>query len=378
MSAPTFALRVRLALHAFDLDVDVTSTARSLAVFGPSGAGKTSLLEVVAGWRAPAVASIAIDGHVLDRDGTRAPIEARGVGYVPQGSLLFPHWDVRRNVIAGGARGRTPHELERDVARTVDVLEIGPLLDRPVRSLSGGEAQRVALARALVSRPRVLLLDEPLGSLDRPLRARVLPYLLRARAEFDVPTLLVSHDPTEVQALCDEVLVLRRGRVESRGRPDDVLRVALAGEPDFENVLAGRVSAITGDTATVRVDGGELCVPAARLVVGGEALVAIGSEEILVAREVPRRISARNVVTARVQTVDDSRDGSLRLEARLGAHGDGARMSVSLTRAARDELELARGLEVHLVFKTTACRVLSTALAPAASRASDPRTTTVP
>ncbi len=369
MTSPRIELRVRLALAHFELDVDVTSSARSLGIFGPSGAGKTSLLEAIAGWRAPTAGRIRVGERTLFDSAARTslPIERRGVGYVPQDALLLPHWTVGRNVRAGtrtarpatGTSSAAGADTDALVARTAAILEIGHLLERPTTRLSGGERQRVALARALVSRPDLLLLDEPLGSLDLPLRRRILPYLIRVRDEFALPTLFVSHDPTEVQALCDEVVVLDSGRVRAQGAPADVLREARAGEPAFENVLAGTVELARDGTALVRLDqGGEASVPSAGLTVGARALFALGSDEILVALDAPTRISARNVLPAQVEHVEEEPTGAARVDARLAA-GSGARLSASLTRASARELDLRAGQPVYLVFKTNSCRVLS-------------------
>ena len=361
MTDARFEIRVRLPLAHFALDVDVSSAARTLGVFGPSGAGKTSLIEAIAGWRAPDAGRIRLDGTLLldGAAGVLVPIEERRVGYVPQDALLLPHWDVESNVRAGE---RLDGNLFADIElfeRTIAMLEIKHLLDRPCTALSGGERQRVALARALVCRPRFLLLDEPLGSLDVPLRRRILPYLIRVRDEFQLPTLFVSHDATEVQALCDEVLVLEAGRVHAQGAPAEVLRYVRSGERAFENVFACSVAEIRGGTAIVRLDaGGEARVPATGLEVGARIVFAVGSDEILVALDSPTRISARNVLSAHIERLESTAPSDVRVDARLEG-GEGARLSASLTRASTDELRLREGQAVFLVFKTNSCRVLS-------------------
>jgi molybdate transport system ATP-binding protein len=361
MTTPQFEIRVRLPLAHFSLDVDVSSSARTLGVFGPSGAGKTSLIEAIAGWRAPAEGRVRVGGWTLldAASDVALPIEQRGVGYVPQDALLLPHWTVGRNVTAGASRKGAEASDGKLVERTVAMLEIGHLLDRPCTELSGGERQRVALARALVSRPRFLLLDEPLGSLDVPLRRRILPFLMRVRDQFELPTLFVSHDATEVQALCDEVVVLEQGKVRAQGVPEAVLRHARSGESVFENVLAGVVAAVERGTATVRVDaGGEARVPGRGLEVGGRAVFAIGTHEVLVALDPPSRISARNVLAARIERLEVVSQTEVRVDSRL-ERGAGAWMSATLTQASADELRLEVGQTVHLVFKTNSCRVLS-------------------
>jgi molybdate transport system ATP-binding protein len=209
---------VRAPLGPFTLDVDLAAAARVTAVFGASGAGKTSLLEIVAGLRRPVAGRVLLNGRVLDDVGATVhlPPRLRRVGYVPQDDTLFPHLSVAANL--GYARAASPSAA----AHVSDVLELGPLLSRRPAGLSGGERRRVSLGRALLSAPEVLLLDEPLTGLDAPLKERVLSHLVRVRDEFAVPTLYVSHAPEEVLALADEVLVLEHGRVVLRGRPADV------------------------------------------------------------------------------------------------------------------------------------------------------------
>jgi molybdate transport system ATP-binding protein len=369
VSAMRLELRLRLPLAHFELALDVESDARCLGVFGPSGAGKTSLLEALAGWRTPRAGRLRIgDALLFDAAaGVSLPIERRGAGYVPQDALLLPHWSVGRNVRAGAERGGDPAATAELVRGTCALLEIGHLLERSTTQLSGGERQRVALARALVSRPSFLLLDEPLGALDLALRRRILPYLIRVRERFGLPTVFVSHDATEVQALCDEVLVLEEGRVRARGAPGEVLRRASPREEAFENVLGGRVSELREGTALVQLDGGGLVrVPGAGLESGERAVFALGSDEILIALDTPTRISARNVLPARVERLEPAREGEVHVDVRLD-DGRGARLAVSLTHASAQELELRAGLAVVLVFKTQSSRVLSS-LRPSAAR----------
>ena len=214
---------IRLELAEFPLAVDLELEHEVTAIFGPSGAGKTSLLDLIAGLRRPASAQIALDGRTLTdtRTGIAVPARDRRMGYVPQDIALFPHLTVRENLMYGAARGdRGTARPSFELTRVIDVLEVGSLLKRAPRSLSGGESRRVALARALTSAPALLLLDEPLANLDQRLKQRILTYLARIRAEFRVPMLYVTHDADEMMALCDEVLVLERGAIVNRGEPE--------------------------------------------------------------------------------------------------------------------------------------------------------------
>jgi len=360
VSAVRTEVRVRLPLAHFALDVDISSSALSLGVYGPSGAGKTSFIETLAGWRTPEAGRIRVGETVLfdESAGISLPIEQRGVGYVPQDALLLPHWTVGRNVRAGGSRGGSAAADEPLLERTVAILEIGHLLERPCGQLSGGERQRVALARALVSRPRFLLLDEPLGSLDLPLRRRILPYLIRVRAAFDLPMVVVSHDATEIQALCDEVVVLDRGRVVASGPAQRVLRER--AQSGFENVITGSVIEARAGTARVEVAPKiDVQVPAGHLREGQRAVFALGADEILVSLAPLEGISARNRLSAVVEELAEAEDALIARTVIGEGRADDPRICVGLTRASADELGLARGRRVHLVFKTQSCRVLS-------------------
>jgi molybdate transport system ATP-binding protein len=198
---------ILLPLATFDLSLDVELPKRVTAITGPSGAGKTSLLEIIAGLRKLKAGSVEVDGT----DVTRLRPEKRAIGYVPQDLALFPHLSVEKNIYFGGHGG--PQISAEHVIKT---LEIEPLLTRRVTEISGGEQQRVALARALLSAPRLLLLDEPLGSLDPELKAKVLPYLCSVRDEFEIPMLYVTHDRAEASIIAEETIVLHRGRVVGR------------------------------------------------------------------------------------------------------------------------------------------------------------------
>jgi molybdate transport system ATP-binding protein len=204
------ALDVELEQGVFTLVAAVTIESRAAALFGPSGAGKTTMLDTIAGLRTPRRGSIAIDHRVLFSSAARinVPPHQRRIGYVPQDVALFPHMNVRANLLYGSHPGTSP-----PLERVLSMLEITELIDRRVTQLSGGERQRVALGRALMSGPSLLLLDEPLAAVDVPLRRRILPYLQRVRDELRIPIVYVSHDREEVDALADTVVRIDNGRI---------------------------------------------------------------------------------------------------------------------------------------------------------------------
>jgi len=213
-------LRVDIAkqLGEFSLEASFESEGRVTGLFGASGSGKTSLVNMIAGLLRPDRGTIAIDGETLDdvAAGIHIPAYRRRIGYVFQDARLFPHLDVTQNL----DYGRRMNRLDDDPAqrkRVTDLLDIGHLLDRRPGKLSGGERQRVALGRALLSKPRLLLLDEPLGALDEGRRAEILPYLVRLRDEARIPMVYVSHDVAEMRQLATQIVLLQGGRVTALG-----------------------------------------------------------------------------------------------------------------------------------------------------------------
>lgn len=215
--------QLSLRLQQFTLGVDVDLQHARTAIFGPSGAGKTSLLETIAGLRRPDTANISFNGQLFDdsRRNYSLPVRLRRLGYVPQHDSLFPHLSVQRNLLYG-SNGK-PKDDTLEFRHIIDFLEIGHLLDRHVRSLSRGENQRVVIARALLSAPQLLLLDEPLTSLDAKLKNAILQQLQALHGEFGIPMLFVTHDPAEAIAICEEVLLLQAGRITGRGNPAELL-----------------------------------------------------------------------------------------------------------------------------------------------------------
>src|SRR3954465_7947374 len=209
---------VSKSLGDFSLHASFASTSRATGLFGASGAGKTSLVNMIAGLLRPDRGTISIDSETLDDTAARVhvPPHRRRIGYVFQDARLFPHLDVRQNLDYGRRMNRLAEDPTQH-KRVTDLLDIGSLLDRRPGQLSGGERQRVALGRALLSKPRLLLMDEPLGSLDEGRKVEILPYLVRLRDEAGIPMVYVSHDAAELRQLATQIVMLRHGRVTALG-----------------------------------------------------------------------------------------------------------------------------------------------------------------
>jgi molybdate transport system ATP-binding protein len=222
-----FSCRLRYP-SGFHVEPTFATDAPVTALFGPSGSGKTSVLSMIAGLRRPDAGLIRFGSRLLfdSRTGVDLPPEKRRVGYVFQDHLLFPHLDVRGNLLYGWRR-RGREALAVDFDRVVRVLELSDLLPRMPHSLSGGQRQRVALARGLLCGPDLLLLDEPLSSVDDELKQRVLDYIRRVLDEWRIPALYVTHDPAEVRQVAARVVRIDQGRVTAAGPPEDALAGAL-------------------------------------------------------------------------------------------------------------------------------------------------------
>lgn len=343
----------------FSLEVAGNFGAGITALFGPSGSGKTTLLNCLAGLLKPDDGEIVLYGRDLYRGSPKmfVPPEKRRIGLVFQDGALFPHMSVSGNIMYG--RALTPEADRRvDVDHVVDLLGLRPLMDRSPGSLSGGERQRVAIARALAMSPGLLLLDEPMASLDAHLRGVVLSYLRRVHDDLGIPMVYVSHSISEVLALADDALVLSRGRVVASGRPSRVLLDPVVGgmfgDDPVENLLDGTVieQGGGGQSGRVRVGAIEIVTPPMDRPSGAPVIVALGAEEIILATEKPSGLSARNVIIGSITDLDPVSNG-------VYASVDiGVPMFVELTQGAVDALSLERGQDAYLVFKTSSIKLL--------------------
>lgn len=362
-----FSTSINVPLDRFSLCVDYSAENRVTGVFGVSGSGKTTYVETLAGLRKGATGRISCGNAVwLDSEkGVFVPVQDRCIGYVPQEHLLFPQMNVQRNLsFARGRAERTGADYNKVFSSVVEVLELGPLLERSVTDLSGGERQRVSLGRALCSGPRLLLLDEPTASLDAKLRLKILPFLKRVRDVFDLPIVIVSHNPSELNALCDEIVALRAGKVVASGRPMDVLtRPDLFGDVEsqgFRNVLSCVVTAHEkGVTLAGLGQGGEgqkLVIPRCHSGVGETVFVDIAASEILLSRSRPSGLSARNVIPAEIAAIRET--GSI-VVIEVSVGGRGPEIVAEITPDALAEMALVPGETVHLIMKSSSFGVHS-------------------
>jgi molybdate transport system ATP-binding protein len=216
-------VEARTQFGEFSLDANFATVSRITSIFGPSGAGKTTLVNVIAGLVRPKTGRVAVDGAVLldTGAGIDVPVYARRIGYVFQDARLFPHLSVRQNLLYG--QWFAPRDARRTALDEVaELLDLAPLFKRATPQLSGGEKQRVAIGRALLSSPRLLLLDEPLASLDHARKQEVMPFLERLRDHARVKIVYVSHAVAEVKRLATTVVLLRDGRVADVGPSKDL------------------------------------------------------------------------------------------------------------------------------------------------------------
>lgn len=362
-----FDFQLVAPLDLFDLKIEYSGSERVVGIFGVSGAGKTTLLECLAGMKPVKGGRIVIAGQTwLDSDASIVlKAKNRRVGYVPQDHLLFPHRNVRGNLQAGKARaiecGLDFNEVFENV---VSVLELEPLLDRKVDQLSGGERQRVSLGRALCSGPQLLLLDEPLASLDASLRRKILPYLIRAKEAFNLPMVIVSHNPIELQALCDEVMVLEKGRIVSVGDPNRIFAgesiFKIAKDHGFENVFSGTIIEKSAHSDRLRLlgtdDSCSIQIPATDSAVGDRLFASLGSDNILIGVVEPLGLSARNCIRAIIERIEDT--GSCLLVHAIVSN-ELPNFIIELTPDAAIALSLDAGKDVYLVFKTSSVSTLS-------------------
>jgi molybdate transport system ATP-binding protein len=348
-------VRLRHAFPGFALDIDFALPRPGVtALFGASGAGKTTIVNAIAGTFHPKDGRIVIGGRaVLDTGaGVFVPPERRRAGYVFQDARLFPHMRVRDNLLFGWRRAATKAP-QAEIDHVIDLLGLSHLLDRRPRALSGGEKSRVALGRALLSSPEILLLDEPLAALDAQRRAEILPYLERLRDEARLPMLYVSHALDEVARLADDIVLLTDGKVAAQGSVFDILTdlelLILAGSAPVGAVIAAAVGAPRDDGLTpLAFDGGTLLVSRLATPPGTRLRVRVRAEEIMVAIEEPRGISANNVLSATVSAIAEA--GTAQTDVRLAVGS--THLVARITRASAARLALAPGKPVYAIVKS--------------------------
>ena len=351
-------LEARLAVDAgdFRLDANLDLELDGIGVvFGPSGAGKTTLLRAIAGVGPEPRGFVSFDGEVWldDARRVRVPPHRRGVGYVFQQGRLFPHLSVRSNLLYGWKR--TPAaERKLDVDRVFDLLEMRPLLDRRIPMLSGGERQRVAIGRALLASPRLLLMDEPVASVDLALRGEILTFVERLPRELGIPILYVTHSLEEMLRLASLLVLVAGGRVRAQGSVEALsseLDTLLGAELDPGTVFAGTVTDYdaTFSLARIRFEGGELRIPSAAAEPGERRRVRIRSRDVSLSLDPPGRVTNLNVLRGTIrEIVEVSRsDADVVIDV-------GVRLRARITRRSVAQLALAPGVEAWALVKAVA------------------------
>ncbi|MBV8850904.1 MAG: molybdenum ABC transporter ATP-binding protein [Methylobacteriaceae bacterium] len=343
---------------AFALEAKFESDARLIGLFGPSGSGKTTLIHLIAGLVRPARGHIEIDGTTLF-DSVRdidMPVRRRRVGLVYQDSLLFPHMSVRQNLLFG--HFFTP-EAERRIPfeSVLQTLGINALLNRRPGTLSGGERQRVALARALLASPRILLLDEPLASLDFDRKVEIMGLIERLRDEYRIPIVYVSHAIEEVSRLAGYVVVLRAGKVVGAGPPSEALsqmnRATHADRFEIVSIVDCQVSGFDAEfeMTTLRHPAGPIFIAGEVGPENKSVLVVIGATDVALAKSRPDNLSIRTVLSGEVAAVHSEIGAACTVDISLQG---GGRLAASVTRLAIRELELAPGTRVYALIKAVA------------------------
>jgi molybdate transport system ATP-binding protein len=346
---------IRLQRGAFRLDAKFAApTPGVTALFGRSGCGKTTLINLLAGLIRQGEGSLAL-GDEIWFDSTRGicvRAEQRRIGYVFQDARLFPHYTVRGNLLYGAPRAGTGASSAME--EVVALLGLEPLLPRRPGALSGGERQRVALGRALLAQPRLLLLDEPLASIDASRRGEVLPYLTRLRDHYAIPMVFVSHQFDEVLQLATQLVVMDQGQVVVAG---DVNAVSLAPSlreivgPDAAGaVIEGRVVHVDSNTelASIAIGNDEnlLRIASRQLALDQRVRVQLLARDLILAVEEPRGLSVRNQLRGRVRTITADGGGDL-VEVEVGS----VTLLARITPAATRELSLKPGSDIWVLVK---------------------------
>lgn len=347
-------LSIELQHPGFMLAIDETLPLAGItALFGRSGSGKTSLLRTIAGLETKARGQIIVGGRTFQDSKVFVPAHQRGIGFVFQNAQLFAHLDVEGNLRyadkrAGGLCGPQWHD-------SIGALDLGPLLKRRTPSLSGGERQRVAIGRALLTRPSLLLMDEPLASLDEGRKSEILPFLETVRDQMQIPILYVSHSVAEVARLADRVMAIEGGRIIA-SRPAveffaDPAAGMLLGVREAGAVLSGTLNSQHDDgLSEVQVSGGVLVLPRVNAAIGARLRIRIPAHDVLLSLTEPAGISALNVLPAVVASVHVGGGPGALVSLRCGNEA----LLSRVTRRSVQALALIPGMRVYAIVKSVA------------------------
>jgi molybdate transport system ATP-binding protein len=353
----TLAIDIRHRLGSFLLDARFEAGSGLVALFGRSGSGKTSIINIIAGLIRPDQACVSIDGVVLvdTAHGIFVPRHHRRIGYVFQEGRLFPHLTVRQNLLYG--RWFAPQGARRDdLGSVVDLLDISSILERRPSRLSGGEKQRVAIGRALLADPRLLLMDEPLASLDEARKAEILPYIERLRDHSKVPIIYVSHSIAEVARLASTLVLLSEGKVAAVGPTSQIMQrldlIPLTGRAEAGAVVEATVERHDEDfgLTELRSRAGLWKLPRLEAPVGTRLRLRVRARDVMLARSVPSDLSALNILPGVVAGIG-ARGGPI-VEVRLDCNGEA--LVARLTRYSVERLGLAPGAPVFALVKSIA------------------------
>jgi len=345
---------------SFALDAEFTANQGITVVFGASGSGKTTTLRSIAGMVTPDAGRISLGDAVYFDSTTRVNLsmQKRRVGFVFQDYLLFPHLTAAENV-AYGAKAQNERARRQHATEMLKLVGVDHASDRRPDQLSGGEQQRVALARALASDPVILLLDEPLSAVDVQTRSRLLDEIVEVQRKTSIPFIYVTHSPADAVRIGDHLLLMADGRIVQQGKPLEIfnapLNVPAAQVVGTENILVGRVAAHQPQEGISIIDLGRcrMVIPHSPLPEGSRVTLGIRAEDIIVSRERVSRTSARNLLAGTVKHL-------LRDEESVELVADcGVDLKVRITPQATQALELAPGVEIYLLIKANACRLLS-------------------
>ena len=350
------SLNFRKRLDSFELNVDCILRQKFTAFLGESGSGKTTLLNCISGTLTPDNGRIEFGNKSFYDSDSRVNVapEKRRIGYVFQEGYLFPHLTIEQNIRYG--QTATARKQRQSISQVLDIMEISDLLKRYPRQLSTGQRQRVAIARAITMQPTMLLMDEPLASLDSGLKSRIIPYLYHIKNAYEIPILYATHAISEVMALADVAFIISDGKITFKGEPYKMLTtpsaLPIANITGVENILT--LPIVTSDKekgiTALAIGTQHLVIPYIDRPIKEEAPIAIRAEDIIISLEDNLPISARNILKGTIETIEN--------QSLLSINVEQVHLTVKITPDACEQLQLYQGKKVYCVIKANAVNLL--------------------